>query len=245
MRCGKMRRQLALYAGGDLPADEEGALLAHIQSCAGCAAEYESLVRSRTIIEDLVRDDRCDEPPPDFAERIINAIRERERAPVLPPRPWFRLPEWRMAAACCSLLIILASGYGLLRDQDAERNAQWRQRREEVLRMAAREHSEIVLSEGRIIGMAIEGPHRIVDWKPPECAGVYALLHKPDPKNRPDTYIIDYLGESDRLTMETVSRQAGAGNDTYIAVYRMEDSSGRERQRIAAALTRRFSPQFN
>lgn len=244
MSCGKMKRRLALYVGGDLPAEVEEALLTHIESCAGCAAEYESLVRSRTVMEDLIRRDRCEEPPPDFSDRIIDAIREREQSPAHIPqwRLWF--PKWHMAAACICVLIVLASGYGLIQNESDKRNAQLRHRREEVLRMAERDKSEIVLKGGHILGVAIQGPYRIEDWKPPESAVIYALLHKPDPDNKPDTYIVDYLGESERLTPEMIVSLRTKG-DMYIAVYHMENSSEHERQRITSALVQRLSPRFN
>jgi hypothetical protein len=244
MRCGKIKRRLALYVGGDLPAEEEEALLMHIESCARCAEEYKSLMRSRAVMEDLIRRDRCAEPPPDLSDRIIDAIRKREQTPVCSPEWRRRFPGWRMAAACFCVLIVLVSGYGLIRSESNQRSAQLRHRREEVLRMAERDKSEIVLKSGRILGIAIQGPCHLDDWKPPESAGIYALLHKPDSENKPDTYIIDYIGENERLTPDTILPLCAKG-DTYIAVFRMKDSSEHERQRITAALVQRFSPRFN
>lgn len=244
MRCIKIKRQLALYVGGDLPGEEEGALLTHIASCARCAAEYKSLVRSRAVMEDLIRRDRYEEPPPDFSERIIDSIQEREQTSARIPQWRLGFPKWRMAAACFCVFIVLASGYGLIRRESDERSARLRQRREEVLRMAERDKSEIVLKGDRILGVAIQGPCRIEDWKPPESTGIYALLHKPDPKKRPDTYIVDYLGESERLTPETILSLRMKG-DMYIVVYHMENSSELERQRITSALVQRLSPRFN
>jgi len=47
------------------------------------------------------------EPPPEFAERVLARV---AAVPVRMPRPWFRLPVMRWAAAMAATVMLLAGG---------------------------------------------------------------------------------------------------------------------------------------
>jgi len=50
---------------------------------------------------------------------------------------------------------------------------------------------------GRI---TFKGPYPATNWDPPYRASLYAIMMKPDLKNKPNTYKILYFGESGNLS---------------------------------------------
>jgi hypothetical protein len=81
-------------------------------------------------------------------------------------------------------------------------------------------------------------------------------MHKPDPKNRPNTYAIDFCGQGRKLSSyrgytwinhrkkQLVSR-IGSLDNVYVVVFLMPDSSKQERKKIEKALIETFVPYFN
>jgi hypothetical protein len=55
---------------------------------------------------------------------------------------------------------------------------------------------------GTLAGYSFEGPRLLAGWTPPERAGVYAVLYRPDPDTKPERYGVIYVGHSDDLTNE-------------------------------------------
>ena len=53
---------------------------------------------------------------------------------------------------------------------------------------------------GRGTEVKFDGPTPIRKWEPPRCAAVYAIMIKPDPSNKPNTFRIIYFGESGNLS---------------------------------------------
>jgi hypothetical protein len=105
-------------------------------------------------------------------------------------------------------------------------------------------------------GSCIEGPYRLADWKAPSEAGVYAIMHRRDPGGSPDTYVVDYCGESDQLSrgrsypwyeqrMRRLVARAGSEENVYIAVCILERSSRADRVKIERAIIDRCTPYFN
>lgn len=125
----------------------------------------------------------------------------------------------------------------------------------EILQTAERDRAVIDLNARLLAGYSIEGPYRLEEWKQSEDPGIYAVLHKPDPDAHPDRYIIDYLGEAGRLTYRgftwtpvvknSLLIRSGSGDNIYVAVCRMPDSTPLERRNISNLLIRKYKPYFN
>lgn len=100
-----------------------------------------------------------------------------------------------------------------------------------------------------------DGPYLLDDWSPPRRAGIYAIMHKPNPSDKPLVYRVDYFGESSDLSnrglpwnhhkSQCFIKQAGSKDNVYIAVYFMPGSSESERQKIEDELIEKYEPACN
>lgn len=99
------------------------------------------------------------------------------------------------------------------------------------------------------------GPYSITSWDPPYRAAVYAIMVKPDPKNKPDTYRIIYFGESSNLTERGFYKfrhkyncwidEAGSENNLYIGIYLMSNSTDEGRKKVESDLVNQYNPTCN
>ena len=55
---------------------------------------------------------------------------------------------------------------------------------------------------GSLAGYPFEGPRVLGGWTPPARPAVYAIVYKPDPETKPETYAVIYVGHSDDLSTE-------------------------------------------
>jgi hypothetical protein len=103
--------------------------------------------------------------------------------------------------------------------------------------------------------MSFDGPYSITNCDPPYRAAVYAIMMKPQPRNKPDTYRILYFGESSNLSERGFYRshhkydcwikQAGSESNLYIGIHLMPNSTVSERQNIETALIKQYNPVCN
>ncbi len=100
-----------------------------------------------------------------------------------------------------------------------------------------------------------QGPYKLNTWEPPRKAGIYAIIHKTDPKNKPRSYTIDYFGESGDLSdrgfpwshhrKSCFISRAGFKDNVYIATHFMPGSSEQDRQKVERALLKQYNPYCN
>lgn len=91
-----------------------------------------------------------------------------------------------------------------------------------------------------------DGPYPATSWNPPKKAAVYAIMRKPDPKNKPETYRIMYFGESGNLSDRGFWRshhkykcfvdKAGSEANIYIGVHAMPNSTAEQRRAVEKRL---------
>jgi len=103
--------------------------------------------------------------------------------------------------------------------------------------------------------ISFDGPYPITDWEPLYRAAVYAIMMKPDSRNKPSTFRILYFGESGNLSDRGFYRShhkyncwiknAGSDDNLYIGIHTMPNSSEEERQRVEAALIDQYNPVCN
>ena len=107
-----------------------------------------------------------------------------------------------------------------------------------------------------LYGDSVEGPLPVESWDPSGARGVYMLMHKPDPSGSPDTYALDYCGESNRLLsfrgnpwirqrQGRLIARAGSRDNVYIVVIVLPESSRALRRRIEKDLHEQYQPYFN
>jgi len=116
--CREWRHSLGAYVLGDLPADERAGVQAHLEGCAECRAEAESL-KSVAVLLPLADPDRVErpapQPSPELAERIeatIGGERKRGRQRRQRRRFGFALGGMAAAAAAAALAIAILPGGG-------------------------------------------------------------------------------------------------------------------------------------
>jgi anti-sigma factor RsiW len=101
MNCAKLESDLALYAGGDLPAGRAARLEGHLGNCADCRALVEGLRASRQLCSELRDEPLEDAMVAQVRRRVLARIGAAETAP--------RAGYWKWAmAAALVLAAILA-----------------------------------------------------------------------------------------------------------------------------------------
>jgi len=100
-----------------------------------------------------------------------------------------------------------------------------------------------------------DGPFAITNWDPPYRAAVYAIMMKPNSKNKPHTYRILYFGESSNLSERGFYRshhkyncwirEASSESNLYIGIDLMPDSTAEEREKIESTLITQYNPVCN
>ncbi len=81
-RCREWRESLGAHALGRLPEDERPALEAHLEGCAECRTELESLAGVARLLPlaDPERFGTAPVPPPALADRVVATIRSEHRS---------------------------------------------------------------------------------------------------------------------------------------------------------------------
>jgi hypothetical protein len=59
-----------------------------------------------------------------------------------------------------------------------------------------------VIRLGSLAGYSFEGPWLLAGWTPPDQPGLFAVMYKPDPERKLETYAVIYVGHSDNLANE-------------------------------------------
>lgn len=100
-----------------------------------------------------------------------------------------------------------------------------------------------------------DGPHLLKEWNPLTFPAIYAVLMRPEPKDKPDEYFILYLCESeefsklesglDHLKYKCWFNEAGFRSNIYISAHLMPNSTPDERQKLINAFISFYKPVCN
>ena len=115
--CREWRELLGAHALGQLPADERAGLEAHLEGCAECRAELDSLAGVARLmpLADPERFAAAPRPPAALGERVLAAVESERRAGerrVRGRRRRFGLALGGAAAAAAAVLAIFVLGGG-------------------------------------------------------------------------------------------------------------------------------------
>jgi hypothetical protein len=112
-----------------------------------------------------------------------------------------------------------------------------------------------VIRLGSLAGYPFEGPRVLAGWTPPSTAAVYAIVYKPDPQAKPESYAVIYIGHSEDLSTERLPfnhprakcwvARAGSRWKVYIATYEVPGGTPSHRERIAQELGAIYQPACN
>jgi hypothetical protein len=108
---------------------------------------------------------------------------------------------------------------------------------------------------GSLAGYPFEGPRLLGGWTAPARPAVYAILYKPDPETKPETYAVTYVGHADDLSAEAFPfnhpraacwvQRAGSRWKVYIAIYEVPGGLRSHREQIAQELCAIYHPGCN
>lgn len=108
---------------------------------------------------------------------------------------------------------------------------------------------------GSLAGYSFKGPRLLTGWTPPERPAVYAILYKPDPDNKQDTYAVVYVDHSDDMSQEGLPfkhprspcwiERAGSRWKLYIAFYEFSGGGRSHREMMAQELIAIYDPACN
>ncbi|MFC1490016.1 anti-sigma factor family protein [Candidatus Latescibacterota bacterium] len=251
MNCQNAHIKAALYAGGDLPERDIPGLLKHLESCGDCAAEFESLKQSRNTVRKIAQTDIPEPLPADFSQSVMGRIYEGNKRSF----GFSEIFRFRSVAVFAAAAIVVIAYLGVSHILLQRKVQRFARQLEEVQQIIQRDRSEVRLDSGFLSTQEIEGPFQLGEWELPDTPGLFAVLHKPDPVNEPDTFVIDYLGDtlgSDigyaswiDLNREHFLARAGSDDNIYVAVYQMPGSSESYRMRIAGFFINKHKPYFN
>ena len=249
MKCHKIKKQLVLFVGDDLPERKEKSVASHLKHCPKCEAELEELKKMKDSVDSIARLDLPDTLPPDFPEKVVKDVgRARAKSLLwLMPRPVRVVGMFALSVLLiASLVLIFLSPKKVASDRLIK----------EIMSISDSGSSELVWDPDHIFFKAFDGPYRLDSWEAPRQSGVYAVLHKTTSDEGPVTYVIDYCGQGRNLSsyrgypwihhrMKRLIAHTGSKENIYIAVFLMPDSSKQERRQIENALLRTFNPYFN
>ena len=245
MQCHKVKKQLVLYVGNDLPAKKKISVESHLENCPTCMAKLEELEKMKQGLHTIAQSDSPDALRSDFPEQVTRLIGKE-------PEGTQPKPVLITSIAAVGILLIVSAFIFFLSPSKVspERLAK------EILAISEKGGSELVWDPENIFFKACDGPHRLDTWDAPKQSGVYAVLHKSTSDEGLITYIIDYCGQGRKLSsykgypwirhrMKRLVARTGSADNVYVAVFLMPDSSKQQRRQIEKALLKAFNPYFN
>ncbi|UCE41718.1 MAG: hypothetical protein JSV17_01620 [Candidatus Aminicenantes bacterium] len=256
MRCQKVKKQLILFVGDDLPERKKKSVEIHLEHCPGCAAELEGLKKAINSVHKISKLDLPDALPPNFSEKVTRVIHEnqkdarRSRAQFL-----FLFPQKtaRIVGAFALGILLILTAFLVFHSPEKVTSDQLL---EKISSIPEKGSSELAWDPEHVFFKAFDGPHRLDSWEAPSQSGVYAVMHKKDSKKGPSTFIIDYCGQGRNLSLykgypwihhrlKRLITRTGSLENIYVAVFLMPDSSKQERRQIEKVLVKTFNPFFN
>lgn len=103
-------------------------------------------------------------------------------------------------------------------------------------------------------GIQFTGPHFLSSCNMPDSSGLYAIMVKKDPTNKPSNYTIVYFGQTSNFE-ERVStshhkydcwqEQTGSDNEIFYGLNVMPNSTDEEREELESQLIKKYNPICN
>ena len=108
---------------------------------------------------------------------------------------------------------------------------------------------------GSLAGYPFDGPRLLAGWTAPVGPAVYAIMYKPDPEARPETYAVIYVSHADDMSAERLPfnhprapcwiQRAGNQWRVYICSYVVPGGLRSHREQIAQELAAVYRPSCN
>jgi hypothetical protein len=256
MKCQKIKKQLDLFVGDDLPERRKKSVEFHLRHCPDCMSELEELKRIQESVHTIAQKDIPRALHPDFPDKVMQQIvKEQSDVPQMRAKSftWLFQDPARIAAIFAFVAVLTASAVILFFSPGRVTSNSLI---EKILSISERGSPELQWDPEHIFFKAFDGPYRLDSWEAPQQSGVYAVLHKATSEAGHITYVVDYCGQGRSLSsyrgypwiqhrIKRLVAHTGSKENVYIAVFLMPDSSKQERRQIEEALVETFNPYFN
>jgi hypothetical protein len=108
---------------------------------------------------------------------------------------------------------------------------------------------------GSLAGYPFEGPRLLGGWIARNIPAVYAVVYKPEPDTKPETYAVIYVGHADDLSTQPFpfnhpraacwTQRAGGRWRLYICTYEVPGGLYSHREQITRELISIYHPSCN
>lgn len=98
--CEEYEELISEFLDGELPKDEQLALMKHMSGCPVCQKYFDDLVAMHEAMEEM----EVPAVPEGFAERVMAQVRETKQDPA-PKKTALRWKRWAALAACCAIAV--------------------------------------------------------------------------------------------------------------------------------------------
>jgi hypothetical protein len=112
-----------------------------------------------------------------------------------------------------------------------------------------------VIRLGSLAGYSFEGPWLLGGWTPPDHPGLFAVMYKPEPDTKPETYAVIYVGHSDNLADEGFpwqypgahcwAERAGSKWQVYVCTFNPPGGGRSHREAMTHELIALYDPACN
>jgi anti-sigma factor RsiW len=250
MNCEHIHPLLALYAGGDLPPDQKQEVKRHLAGCSQCTERLSEYTTTLNLVHGISDEDTLPPLQEDFTVTVMNATTGKL---FMKPRSGGSSTWMRWAVAACWIALFGFFWRQVSGDMAQNRSFRLDAELKQVAALVSRDRSLVTLET--LSGLGVSGPYRFEEWKPSGGAGIFAILHKPDPVNDPDRFAVDFLGESSRIIysgdtwkqqrLNRLTLRAGSVDNIYIAEYQMPEESSEYRRAVLHKLISTLNPYYN
>jgi len=256
MRCRKAEKQLALLVGGDLPKKKVAELISHLDSCRSCADEMERLKQSQELFGKIANADKPDPLPKEFSHQVLLDILESKAKKRRFLSEVVSIFSWKPALALSGTVFVILLVFGMTQDLLKSRKRFFVLKGNASVKVHAVNSGEVAWGAKFAFIKDLIGPSPLNEIEFPEEPGIYAIIHKPDPINRPKIFAVDFIGENSELPKvresllsigkgELLIPRAGSGDNLYIVLYPMPESSREERRRLKDSLINKYKPYIH
>lgn len=244
MKCDEIKRQLALYAGGDLPENEIPGIEAHLSACAECAAELKALKETHNAFLNINIQDTPQPLPEAFFQGIYRNLEKKEKLQTfhfLKGLHWL-LKKPALVSYAVILAFFLGAGLSYKYWEKAYKDA--------IIEYTVVDpvFEKIEAKLGKKISYQMYTGSMLPQLETiARQPVVFIVMHKKATPDGAETFSIDYLGESgDLLSVERypwfeqrkkeLMNKAGSPDNIYVIISPQPNSSPLERRQIKKLL---------
>lgn len=228
MGCEEARLLLDAYVDGELSAEQERALMEHVESCAACREEFNAAVMLQRIIKDMDEDVAV---PLEAQAAWRSAVHAEARKKAV--RRWTRVAS----AAAAALVLVLGGAFMLREDVPAQQPAPKTMAVEAQLIAADGDYEDAVVltaagesysARKKYAAQDCEGACRTIEMLAAEYSGSITVEERDGSVicrvELPYDYMADFLSAASRIGTELDSETMDVASETAIIYIQIDET---------------------